>query len=71
MEGREVQEGVDMYIHISAYVCVCACAAYQDTSVRLFVTLWTVAHQVPLSMGLSRQEYWNGFYLSCVSCLGR
>ena len=29
--------------------------------VQLFATLWTVAHQVPLSMGLSRQEYWNGF----------
>ena len=28
--------------------------------VRLFVTLWTVAHQVPLSMGFSRQEYWSG-----------
>ena len=23
-----------------------------------FVTPWTVAHQVPLSMGFSRQEYW-------------
>ena len=22
--------------------------------------LWTVAHQIPLSMGSSRQEYWNG-----------
>ena len=21
---------------------------------------WTVAHQVPLSMGFPRQEYWNG-----------
>ena len=21
---------------------------------------WTVAHQVPLSMGFSRQEYWSG-----------
>ena len=28
--------------------------------VRLFVTPWTVAHQVPLSIGFSRQEYWNG-----------
>ena len=28
--------------------------------VRLFVTLWTVAHQTPLSMGFSRQEYWSG-----------
>ena len=28
--------------------------------VRLSVTLWTVAHQAPPSMGLSRQEYWSG-----------
>ena len=28
--------------------------------VRLFVTLWTIAHQVPLSMGFSRQEYRSG-----------
>ena len=28
--------------------------------VRLFATPWTVAHQAPLSMGFSRQEYWNG-----------
>ena len=27
--------------------------------VRLFVTLWTVAHQAPLSMGFPRQEYWS------------
>ena len=27
----------------------------------LFTTLWTVAHQAPLPMGLSRQEYWSGF----------
>jgi len=24
-----------------------------------FATPWTVAHQVPLSMRLPRQEYWN------------
>ena len=24
------------------------------------MTLWTVAHQAPLSMGFSRQEYWSG-----------
>ena len=28
--------------------------------VQLFVTLWTVAHQSPLSMGFSRQEYRSG-----------
>ena len=28
--------------------------------VQLFVTLGTVPYQAPLSMGLSRQEYWSG-----------
>ena len=28
--------------------------------VRLFATLWTVAHQAPPFMGFSRQEYWSG-----------
>ena len=30
------------------------------TCVQLFATLGTVAQQAPLSMGFSRQEYWNG-----------
>ena len=28
--------------------------------VRLFTTLWSIAHIAPLSMGFSRQEYWSG-----------
>ena len=28
--------------------------------VQLFATPWTVAHQAPLSMIFSRQEYWSG-----------
>ena len=28
--------------------------------VPLFATLWTIVCQTPLSMGFSRQEYWNG-----------
>ena len=28
--------------------------------VWLFVTLWTIIHQAPLSAGFSRQEYWSG-----------
>ena len=28
--------------------------------IQLCVTLWTLAHQAPLSMGSSRKEYWNG-----------
>ena len=30
------------------------------TYVRLFASPWTVAHQAPLSMEFSRQEYWSG-----------
>ena len=28
--------------------------------VQLLATPWTAAHQAPLSMGFSRQEYWSG-----------
>ena len=38
----------------------CACVLSHFSHVRLFVTLWTVACQAPLSMGFSRQEYWSG-----------
>ena len=38
--------------------CVCMLTCF--SCVWLFVTLWTVAHQVPLSMGFSREEYWSG-----------
>ena len=34
--------------------CSAAC------QVPLFATLWTVAHQAPLPMGVFRQEYWSG-----------
>ena len=33
-------------------VCECACVLGCLSRVRLFVTLWTVAHQAPLSMGI-------------------
>ena len=45
-----------------SFLCLCP----QSLScVQLSVTLRTVAHQTPLSMGLARQEYWSG--LSCSS----
>ena len=37
-----------------------ACVLSSFRCVWLFVTLWTVACQSPLSMGFSRQEYWSG-----------
>ena len=36
------------------------CLPSHISSVQLFATLWTVAFQVPLSMGFSSQEYWIG-----------
>ena len=35
-----------------------ACCLFSH--IQLFATLWAVAHQAPLSMGFSRQEYWSG-----------
>ena len=40
------------------FSCVCLPSCF--SRVWLFATLWTVAHQAPLSMGFSRQEYWSG-----------
>ena len=37
-----------------------AAAAKLLSRVQLCATPWTVAHQAPLSMGFSRQEYWSG-----------
>ena len=41
------------------------CVLSRFSPVRLFVTLWAVAHQASLSMGFSRKEYWSG--LLCLS----
>ena len=37
-----------------------ACA-WSLNHVQLFVTPWAVAHQAPLAMEFSRQEYWSGW----------
>ena len=38
-------------------LCACQVASVMSDS---YLTPWTVAHQAPLSMGFSRQEYWSG-----------
>ena len=38
-----------------------ACIWSRFGGVRLFATHWTAAHQAPLFMRFSRQEYWSGF----------
>ena len=46
-------------------MCVHAKSLLSLSRVQVFVTPWTVALQAPLSLGFSRQEYWNG--LPCPS----
>ena len=43
------------FCSLRVYVC-----AQSLSRVRLLETPWTVAHQAPLSMGFTRQEYWSG-----------
>ena len=45
-----------LYMRAMHVCCLFSC-------VWLFVTLWAVARQAPLSMGFSKEEYWHG--LSC------
>ena len=42
---------------MSICAIVCLVASVMSNS----VTAWTLAHQAPLSVGFSEQEYWSGF----------
>ena len=53
------------YSQAAVLVCVLSCFSH----VWHFVTSRTVAHQAPLSVGLSRQEYWSGWPLSPIGDL--
>ena len=44
----------------SLFPLLILCVLSHLSCVRLFVTLWTAAHQAPLSMRFCRQEYWHG-----------
>ena len=46
-----------VYHLIDSEACVCACCSAVSDSLQF---PWTVYHQAPLSMGVSRQEYWSG-----------
>ena len=47
------------YAEWSAHSKTCMFAQLLN-NVQVFATLWTLALQDPLSLGFSRQEYWNG-----------
>ena len=54
-----VPEGLTWFFEVSfCYNCVCMLSCFSH--VQLFPNPWTVAHQAPLSMGFSGQEYWSG-----------
>ena len=40
------------------------CLPSRFSHVRLFLTLWIIARQAPLSLGFSTQEYWSGMLCS-------
>ena len=40
--------------------CCCCCCSLVTNSCLTFMTPWAVAHQVPLSKGFPRQNYWSG-----------
>ena len=42
------------------FTVICACVPSHFSRVRLFVTVWTLVCQAPLSMGFSRWDYWSG-----------
>ena len=43
------------FSYTGIHMCLLSCFS----SIQQFVNLWTVVHQAPLSMGISRQEYWS------------
>ena len=62
-----ISQSMDTRLHTSKYSFYCKTPKVKVkgkvkslSHVRLFATLWTIAHQAPLSTGFSRQEYWSG-----------
>ena len=61
MKSFWIRVGPNSKVCVCVCVCVCVRVCAQLLShVQLFATPWTAACQAPLSMGFSRQEYWNG-----------
>ena len=54
----EVKNLMQADLHLVRFRCM---HAQSFSRVQLSVTPWTVAHQAPLSMGFSRQEYGSGW----------
>ena len=66
MKGERNKNNDTLLLLLSCFSCVWLCA-----------TPWTAAHQAPLSLGFSRQGYWNGLpfpspmHACMLSCFSR
>ena len=57
-EQQHLGPGSEYILLIHIYACVCVVGGRHSV---MSDSLWTVAHQAPLYMESSRQEYWSGF----------
>ena len=60
--GESCEYEILHHSSLSVYVLVCVCVHVLNcfSRVWLFLMLYTVACQTPLSMGFCKQEYWSG-----------
>ena len=62
--NEELTHGVAFFTWKILFLCVCGGGRLIAKSwLTFFMTLRVIAHQVPLSMGFPKQEYWNGLPL--------
>ena len=60
---HRLQPRVYMWQQDPVHVCVISPVSHvtlHDPREAMQTATWTVAHQAPLSVGFSRQEYWSG-----------
>ena len=65
--GREDQRNIIGVISLSPDSYIFSYMLSPSVLSRLFGNPWTVAHQAPLFMEFSRQEYWSGLPVSTLS----
>ena len=61
--GSQISYCIKVFLNVEHFTYIYMLSHFSP--VQLFVTPWTVACQVSLSMGFSKQEYWVG--LPCLS----
>ena len=66
--AQSIPEKIKLFLCLFSVSCVIfqkefsflPCVLSRCSHVQLFLTLWSIAHQAPLAMGFSKQEYWSG-----------